>query len=48
MFGAKYLYIFLGLIFTDSKSGKILTPNDLKNWITFITIYVFLMHSQQV
>ena len=29
MFGVKFLSLFLGLIFADSKSGKILTPNDL-------------------
>ena len=29
MFGVKFISIFLGLIIADSKSGKILTPNDL-------------------
>ena len=29
MFGVKFISIFLGLIFADSKIGKILTPNDL-------------------
>ena len=29
MLGVKFLSLFLGLIFADSKSGKILTPNDL-------------------
>ena len=29
MFGVNFISIFFGLIFADSKSGKILTPNDL-------------------
>ena len=28
IFGVKFISIFLGIIFADSKSGKILTPND--------------------